>query len=152
MADTTTPVLELSTLVERPTIAIDGTRYDILSADELSVVALERFTRMGRRIDELGRLDAPTPEQQSDLAEAIGEVAASIMVGVPDDVRDRLSLVNLMRVIEVFIGLLPARMKRQAGAATSSTGARPRPGSSASTAGIPAGGSAKRRSRSSGHT
>lgn len=148
------PVLDLSTLAERPKIAIDGALYDILSPDELSVVDFQRFSTMGRRIEELGAVARPAPEEQSELLKLIVEISDRVMIGVPPEVRSRLSVPSLIRVIEVFIRLLPARKKRPAGAApdqaSPSTGASSPPASSASTAAIPAGGSSKRPSRSSG--
>ena len=151
--DSPAPVLDLKTLVERPQIAIDGVRYDILSPEELSILDLQRFAAMGERLERLGRLAAPTPEEQAELLGLVDELAGRVMVGVPDEVREVLPVSVLGQVIRVFTQLLPAGMipagatpgGRQAGR---STGASRRPGSSASTAGTRAGGSPKRRSRS----
>jgi hypothetical protein len=146
------PVLDLTTLVERPQIAIDGTRYDILSPDEVSIVDLERFAAIGRRAEHLAGLDAATEEDQGEVVKLINDLAARIMIGVPEDVRSALSLANLMRVVEVFIALLPAALTKAAGArnrsTSRSTGAKPSRVSSASTAAALTGGSRKPQSRS----
>lgn len=154
------PILDLSTLVERPRIAIDGELYEILSPDEVAIADLRRFAGIGRRIEEIGRAAAPTPASQDELAGHLDELARRIMVGVPEDVRARLSLAQLIAVVEVFTGLLPGRTPAGAaqtpdrpGSASGGrtpTGASSRPGSSASTAATPAGGSSRRRPGSSG--
>lgn len=141
MARTTDPLLDLSTLIERPAIAIDGQRYELLSPDELSVADYQRFAVAGARLQALG--DAI--EGGDGLAAVDGavtlatEVTDRIMVGVPEDVRAKLSLEHRLAVAQVFMRLLQARrpaavQETDAPPASPSTGAKPPPGSSASTA------------------
>ena len=142
------PLLDLNTLIERPTIAIDGKRYEILSPDELSILDSQRFERWGRQIEVL----AATDDKPAELDKLIDKVTGAIMVGVPDDVRARLSKGHKVRVIAVFTGLLLGDQVGAAGATlkvmSRSIGAKSSPASSASSAARPAGGSRKPRRRS----
>ena len=54
MAD---PLLDIKTLTERPVIAIDGERYEIISPDELSIVDSARFEQWGLRLAEVRASD-----------------------------------------------------------------------------------------------
>ena len=175
MADTTkvppapdphAPLLDLSTLVERPQIKIDGTLHEILSPDELTVIQTQRFAAWGRRIDELTAKDELDPAERGLLSQIVRNLSDEIMVGVPQEVRAKLSDAMRLQVAEVFT-LLPlrAKLKRLAGLkdlagqapaagnrkarrasetqrrrAKQSTGANSQPDSSASTAATRAGG------------
>ena len=136
------PILDLSTLIERPKIAIDGKLYDILSPDELSIADLQRVADMGKRVEELSGTDADGAGQD-ELIGAVDELATLVMVGVPPELRQRLSVTNMLKVIEVFTGLLQAKAPTPApaGAAKTPTGENSFPASSASTEARPATGS-----------
>lgn len=140
------PLIDISTVIERPTVAIDGTRYEILSPDELSVLDSHRLAAWGRRYDALVAKDAPTPDEDQEMSDLVISMSKKIMVGVPEEVRAKLTDAMRQAVIEVFSVLpLGRRLGRLAGAvpatASRSIGARPSLGSSASTAGGPDGGS-----------
>ncbi|MBZ0164565.1 MAG: hypothetical protein K8H74_17865 [Notoacmeibacter sp.] len=142
------PLLDLTTLIERPTIAIDGKSYEILSPDELSILDTQRFENWGREIQAL----CQDEERGEELNALIDTVAARIMTGVPDDVAAKLTSAHRMRVIAVFTGLLLGDQVAAAGATLKamnrSTGERSSPASSGSSAVRQAGGSKKRRRRS----
>lgn len=142
------PLLDLNTLIERPQIAIDGKRYEILSPDELSILDSQRFERWGRQIEELARDDSRSAE----LDALIDKVTDQIMVGVPDVVRAKLSKGHKVRVIAVFTGLLLGDQVGAAGATLKAMsrliGEKSFPASSASSAGRRTGGSAKPRPHS----
>ena len=142
------PLLDLNTLIERPTIAIDGKRYEMLSQDELSILDSARFEKWGRRIEALAEDEARADE----LHALIDTVAAAILVGVPADVRDRLTKGHKARVIAVFTGLLLGDQIAAAGATlkvmSRSIGANSSPASSVSSAALQAGGSMTPRPRS----
>jgi len=158
-----TPVLDLATLVERPTIAIDGCRYEILSHDELTAVDLHLFEAAGRRIEALmGSEELPEADQEA-LRRLIVKTSERVMVGVPPEVAAKLSDTQRLAVLEVFTQLpalkVATKMMATGAAATgaksagkgrrgkSTGGKRPR-GSSASTAASPGGGSPAARSGS----
>lgn len=154
MADAATqdPLLDLNTLIERPTIAIDGKHYEILSPDELSILDSQRFETWGRRIEALAKEDGKGDDKSDELNALIDTVTDKIMVGVPDGVRAKLSNGHKLRVLAVFTGLLLGDQVGAAGATlkvmSRSIGAKSSLASSASSAARPAGGSRKRRRRS----
>lgn len=152
-----TPLLDLSTLIERPLIKIDGERYEILHPDELSVVQSQQVAAWGRKIDELNAKNTLGVKDKTRLSATLGQLADLIMVGVPEEVRDKLSDQHRLRVAEVFTRLpLEDRLKAitaaGARAGIKPTGSKPQPGCSGSTDNPPSGGSGKRRSRSSART
>ena len=153
-----TPLLDLKTLVERPTIAIDGELYEILSPDELSIVDCHRFAAWGNRIDALMAKKALTKSEKKELGKILGDLSDRIMVGVPEALRAKLTDPQRMAVAEVFTRLpLQKRLARLAGGTKTDgsqhpTGASSSPASNASTAAGPTGGSTARRSPSSGPT
>lgn len=148
------PILELTTLVRRPKIAIDGERYEIRSPDELSVLDHQRLASLGTRLQKLmDKAELTTPEEK-ELGELIPTISAKIMVGVPIAIAARLSDEQRLKVIEVFTSLLPEQLaglveaiNRQAQRRTGESSAH---GSSVSTAARRERGSKKRRSQSSG--
>ena len=100
-----TPLLDLKTLLERPTIAIDGEHYEILSPDELTVVDSHRFAAWGNRIDKLMAKKTLTKAQEKELGQILGDLGDRIMVGVPEALRVKLSDAQRMEVAEVFTKL-----------------------------------------------
>ncbi|MBA5778072.1 hypothetical protein H2509_13550 [Stappia sp. F7233] len=158
------PILDLSTLIERPRIRIDGNLYEIRSPDELSLIESHFFALKGQEIDRLTKAG----NQGEELAELIRDVVRKVVVELPSKVLSRLSEAHMLAIVEVFTGLLLRRRLGLAGAiakagqktrneaapesaqdgAGQSTGAKNFPASSASTAETPSGGSPMRRQRS----
>ncbi|MEM6265892.1 MAG: hypothetical protein AAF707_00075 [Pseudomonadota bacterium] len=101
------PLLEISTLITRPVIAIDGVKYQILSADELSVIEAVRFGRWGAKIKQLSESDEVEAEEEVDAL--IERASRTILVGVTDDVFERLSGQNKWAVVDFFSALLLRR-------------------------------------------
>ena len=151
------PLLDLSTLTVRPLIAIDGTRHEILSPDELSILDSHRLGQWGRRIQELA--DAEGADAEAELEALIDKAARKVAVGVPDAVWAQLSGAHKQAIADVFTGLLLRNRLGVAGAIAKAagvtmpmgdllpTGARSFPGSSGSTAARPNGGWLKRLAR-----
>lgn len=141
------PLLVLDTLIVRPTVEIDGARYELYSADELSVLTSHRLGIRGRRIGELSKSD--DPEAGDELEGLVTLVARDILVDVPDEVFAKLSGSQRFAIVDVFTGLLLRKKLGVAGAIATAMG-DPRigemlfPGFSASSAEIPAGGWRKR--------
>lgn len=109
-------VLDLTTLIERPRISIDGEFHEILSPAELSVLDSQRFGAWGRRFDELMGKKSLSSRDEKELAKLVTDLSTRIMVGVPESVREKLSEAQAMEVIEVFTGLLLRRRLKAAGA------------------------------------
>lgn len=119
----TAPLLDLDTLVARPFIRIDGTSYDILSADELSVIDSHRFANWGRRIEKLAADTSAAAE--TELEELVNTVSRKICVGVPDAVFAKLPGSQRMDVIDVFTALLLQNKLKVAGAMAAAAGDLP---------------------------
>ncbi|MBW8638999.1 hypothetical protein K1W69_17515 [Hoeflea sp. WL0058] len=147
MADTETqgPLLDLNTLIERPTIRIDGKAYEILSPEELSILDSQRFERWGRKIEALAKTANENDDDADELTTLIDTVTSKIAIGVPEDVRARLTNAHKDQVISVFTGLLLGGQAAAAGAALRLLiGETSSPVSNVSSAARQAGGSKKR--------
>lgn len=147
----TEPLLNLDTLIVRPVISIDGKRYEILSADEVSILDGHRFGVWGRRIDALSASD--DADDAVELDALYEKVARAVMIDVPPDVFDRLSGSHRIAVVDVFTSLLLRNKLGVAGAMETAmgpeamaqwTGVRPSRGSSDSMAERRSGGWLKR--------
>ena len=135
------PLLDIKTLTERPVITIDGTRFEILSLDELSIVDTQRFQAWGKRLSDLIAQPNLDDAEAIELVSALHQLTDRIMVGVPDDVKYRLSDASRIAVAEVFMkrpGL--AKLARKGKKRNQSTGAKSRRGSNGSTAATPSAG------------
>ncbi len=134
MADT---LLDLTTLTERPIIAIDGATYEILTPDELCVYDSHRFQQWGQRLDALMRLPELGDEEADELSGLVCKLSDRIMVGIPDDVRAKLTEGQRLMVAEVFTELPRQKAAKPKRKPSRSIGARSRRGSSGSTAATP---------------
>lgn len=148
----TTPLLDLITTTPRDTIRIDGVIYELRRHEDLTLYDGRMLTKWGAQLDEIERLDDPTPQQGEQYAELLRNIVRLAVPDAGDTVIAALSPTAARQVLTVFIGLSGPR--RGAGsvaapAAPSSAGKTPSLGSSASTAARRARGSARRRSASS---
>lgn len=107
-----TAILDLETLIKRPTIRIDGKLYELRAPDELSVLDSQWLTTAGKRIEQLAAAGDP----EGKLPELLEAVVRRILVDVPDDVLARLSEAHRMAICEVFTVLLLRRRMAVAGA------------------------------------
>lgn len=113
MAD---PMIELSTLIERPVIEIDGETHELTAPDELTIMQSARIAALGRKLDVLMKTENPQPQDQKALEKVLEELTGLIMAPVPHEVRSRLAEAHQLAVIEVFTTLLLARKTKLAGA------------------------------------
>ena len=140
MAD---PLLDISTVIERPAILVDGARYEILSPDEVSLVDYHRFMAWGKTINRLMGSDGLDDAQLGELMDAVYKLTDRIMVGVPSEVRDRMNDEQRVSVAEVFMRLKGKEAlaeKAPAKKANRKTGVKSSPASSVSTGATPDGG------------
>lgn len=149
------PLLDLTTLITRPTIRIDEEIFEILSPDEVSIIDSHRFGLWGRRIQALADIEGDDAEKE--LTELVSKVARKVTVGVPDEVFDKLPGAHRQAISDVFTGLLLRNRLGVAGAiakaaglgavessASKPIGERPSPASSGSSADSRSGGWLKR--------
>ncbi|MBB5987434.1 hypothetical protein [Sphingobium lignivorans] len=144
---TSAPLLDLDTIVTRPSIRIDGALYHIVAPSELSIKQSHQLAAAARRLEELNKLPALRDDDAAELVRIVLDVSETVLAPIPADVRARLSDAQRMSVIEVFtLLLLKERLGTVAATMTDqpSTGATSSPGSSASMGGRRSGGSKKR--------
>ena len=107
------PLLDLNTLVERETVTIDGTRYDMRSDMELSLFELAALERSADKVHAFSRELELTPEQRTEYEQLLERAVAIIMVA-PPDVLARLRTGQREAILWTFIalsrpGLVPSR-------------------------------------------
>ncbi len=135
------PLIELTTLIEQPTIKIDGNLYPILHPEQLGVIDFQRLAFMGAKVAELLKKDEPDDADAAELNMIIGDLTDRIMVSVPAEVRNKLSETQRIAVAEVFMTLprdQTRAKKKQTPIAKDpnrSAGSKLRSGASGSTAG-----------------
>ncbi|ALJ14269.1 hypothetical protein [Sphingopyxis macrogoltabida] len=117
------PLLDLNTLIKRSTIDLDGTRYELFSPDELSVLASHRFSVWARRIEVLNKRD--DEDDAVELDALIGKAARAALVDMPDEVFDTLTGAHRAAVTDVFIGLLLRKQLAVVGATVRAAGVQP---------------------------
>lgn len=117
---TDAPLLNLNTLIVRPAIVIDDIRFEILNADELSVLDSHRLSVWGRRIEAL------TADQNAadgvELAELIDNVVKTVVVDLPAEVFERLPGGHKQQITDVFTALLLRTKLDTAGAIARAAG------------------------------
>ena len=103
MADNAQPLLDLTTLVERPFIRIDGQRYDLVDARELSPLD---FHRLMRKLGEIQAIDPTTADEAelTRLAKLWDELCRSILIA-PDEIHARLKDHHRTAIIRAFTQL-----------------------------------------------
>ncbi len=136
MAD---PLLDLTTLIEQPTIKIDGVQYEILHPDQLGVLDFQRLSTMAGSVSALMKRsgDEIDDKAAAELTTIIEDLTDRIMVGVPAENRAKLTESQRLAVAEVFMTLPRAqtrRTRRKNSKASRSAGSKPRSDASGSTA------------------
>jgi hypothetical protein len=111
MAD---PLLDLTTLIEQPTIKIDGVQYPILHPDQLGVLDFQRLSIMAGSVSALMKKsgDEITDEDVAELTRIIEDLTDRIMVGVPAEKRTGLTESQRLEVAEVFMTLPRAQSRK----------------------------------------
>lgn len=137
------PVLNLSTLVERPRIMINDQLYELASPDELSVVDHQRLHSKGRHIERLMAKDSLDPIEETELTVQVKEASDIVLRYVPEEVRRGLADTQRIQVLDCFSMLsLRRRLNSVAAAGQESReiGEKSPPGSNGSLAETQAGG------------
>ena len=105
MADTKqAPLLTLDTLVDRRTVVIDGTPYDLLNAGEMSILDYHRIGKMGAKVEEMMNADDLDEAQVVILKKTLDALCRALLVA-PDEVHVKLSDNHRLAVVGVFTDL-----------------------------------------------
>ena len=105
------PLLNLSTFFDREHVLIDAKPYEFRNKDELSILDFEALSAHGKRIGNLSSNDQDLSEADIKEVEHLSSSALKrIFVSIPDDVIERLTLIQRTTLISVFTNLLRALM------------------------------------------
>jgi hypothetical protein len=133
-------LLTLDTLVKRPVIDVDGERVEMLNPEMLSVAENHRLGVLGQRIDKLQQSSSEKDAEKLDRA--VDETCRLVLPDIDPKLYAKLSGVQKMAVLEVFMGLRLAARTQLAGAVAKGfagrIGEKPPAGSPASTGERPA--------------
>jgi hypothetical protein len=141
-----TDLLDLTTLIEQPTIRINKVSYEILHPDQLGVLDFQRLATMAGSISALTKKRKITDEDAVEVSAVIKDLTDRIMRDIPAEVRDGLTESQRLAVAEVFMmlpratGRMRKRNIRVKPKANSSDGSKPPSDASDSTAATPSAG------------
>lgn len=103
-SDPKKPLLDLDTLITRPTVAIHGAVHELRSPDELSVLEYQRIMSMARRADVLEHLADPTDEDVAEY-ERLGQAMCRRVLLASDEVHNGLLPPERALIIVTFVEL-----------------------------------------------
>lgn len=95
------PILNLDTITELPTVAIDGVAYTLLTLDALPVSGMLRLRKVGRRFDALHNQDERTDEEDREL-DALADTICRTILQAPPGVHDKLVGQQRIAVVQAF--------------------------------------------------
>ena len=97
------PILDLSTLIERPKIVIDGQLYEIRNKGELTFVEQHMLGRLGTKFVKLGEIPDETDEwydrEYSATTKLLHETLKSILLA-PEEILEKLSIDQKVKLYE----------------------------------------------------
>lgn len=100
----TRPLLDLTTLLQRETIRIDGIVYDLRNSNELTIFDLARLQRTADRVQQLDGLAEPTADELAEYARLLDR-AVRIILDAPEAVHAKLRTAQREAIVWTFIGL-----------------------------------------------
>lgn len=127
------PVLDLSTVVTRPKIRIDGKLYELRSADEMPWLEFRRHAGLFREASLLmGRMEQnPTKVEVARLRTLLPGLVSLLVLNLPRAVLARLRMEQQLQIVATFSDLLlaknprlAARIKANADRSSTRTGSR----------------------------
>lgn len=116
-------LLDIDTIIERPTIRIDGADHEITSPDELTIIQSQKLAMLGRKHDKLMKSDSSEPATENALSNTLEAMMEIILQPMDHAVRAKLRDPHKTAVIEVFTMLLLANKAKLAGVTTGAGGA-----------------------------
>jgi hypothetical protein len=96
-------VLSLSTTdFERPLVKIDGKMYEMRNPDELTPPLVRKTMEAEANMELAGNEEASNIERFEATVAGIGQLVDTVMVDLPEAVRDKLSTRQQMRIVSTF--------------------------------------------------
>ncbi len=135
------PVLELSTLVEHATVAIDGHEYELLTVDDFGLRDYARLLQLQETV-ETSRASASleSEERAASIAGALNNFVAMVMPGLPVEVLGKLRDVQKVAIMKAFSEAAGLGTERALPPESQPTGENTSPDSSAPTGETPSAG------------
>lgn len=131
MAETATPLYDLTTTAERPTIGVDGGTYELRAARDLSVMEYKRLERESIRMAVLlSRDDQTCTTAEATELDALLDYWCRRVLVAPDTVHQRLKYPDRVYIWQSFLELSTPRL--QATRATNPPEASPLAGTNSS--------------------
>jgi len=115
MAESKEPILNLDTLVERRTVAIDGKPYDLVSASELSILDYHRIGNQGRNVEAIMAQQDDLSDDQVQAVRTLLDSMCKVLLLAPIEVHVRLTDNQRLQIVGAFTGLLRAEAVLPAG-------------------------------------
>lgn len=107
-------ILDISTLVKRKAMRVNGRKYAVRTSDEFSYLAFRRHATAYRRMSDLmGRFGSLKEKEEKELSRLLDQACRQILIA-PPAVHDKLTDTNRWDLFVSFSGLL--RPKPIAGA------------------------------------
>ena len=99
-------ILDILTKLERPTITIDGEKYEMRSPEELSMTEFHVLSKKGSELIAFGKQYTSDPDGAFEAIQiCIGELLDLVTPDLPAEVRDKLNPFHVQQIIDSFIGL-----------------------------------------------
>jgi hypothetical protein len=95
-------ILDLSTLVERPTVRIDGVEYTMSVPEDLGLRDLTTVERLRNRVNKVMAKEDVTDADVETVARALETMVRIILPELPGEVLARLSDVKRLAIVNAF--------------------------------------------------
>jgi len=106
MAESKEPILNLDTLVERRTVAIDGKPYELVNAAELSILDYHRIGNQGRNVEAIMAQQEDLSDDQVQAVRTLLDSMCKVLLLAPIEVHARFTDNQRLQIVGAFTGLL----------------------------------------------
>jgi len=105
MANQKKPLLDITTLIEREFILIDGTQYSLKTAAEIALADYYRISSRAEQVREYtARAASLTAEEAQTLADALDLLLGMILIA-PAEIRSRMHEMQKLSIVQAFTAL-----------------------------------------------
>ena len=96
------PILDITTLIERPQIRIDGKLYELFMRDEMSIFTAEKLRRLYNAITALEQPKKRSKAQEAHYLKLLREFVGLVVIALPTSVRAKLRRTHLVSIVYAF--------------------------------------------------
>lgn len=109
---TPTPVLDISTVIERPTIRINGANYQLRTSNEFTYLTYRHWSLKFKRLAVLFGKAKRSKKEVAEQHTLLVDCCKAILMA-PDAVHAKLEDVHRVQIVTVFFELLAAAIQKQ---------------------------------------